>query len=124
MNLYELISDLIAAVRENTAAIQGKAATGEKSAAATTEKASTGTKATGTKATKPKGPSKEEMVAKVTEVKEKLGAAEAKAIIKEIGGVDKMGEIAADKYAAVFQAAADKLAEADNAGGDDEDDGL
>lgn len=89
--------------------------------------AATGTKTTKTSKTKtdtkPAGPSREEMVAALTEVKEKFGAAEAKAIITKVGAA-KMAEIADDKIGTAFTLAKSKL---EASSGDDDsgdDDGL
>lgn len=124
MNLEQLLQGVIEALNANTAALQ--AANG--GAAASTGTAATGAKA-GAKAgaktktdTKPAGPSREEMVAALTEVKEKFGAAEAKAIITKVGAA-KMAEIADDKIGTAFTLAKAKL-DADAAGGDDDDDGI
>jgi hypothetical protein len=44
------------------------------------------------------------------EVKEKKGTPAAKALIKDVGGVDKMADIPEDKFDAVFDAATKQLA--------------
>lgn len=125
--LEKLIQDLIAALNANTAAHMGNggAASTDKPAASTDKPA--GGKAAGGKAApkakeEPAGPTVEEMQAALGQVKEKFGAAEAKAIIKSFGKVEKMGEIPADKVKAVFDAATAKLAPADTTATDDDDD--
>ena len=71
------------------------------------------------KAAAPKKPanehSKEEMVAALTELKDTKGKDAAKAVIKDVGGVDKMADIPDEKIDAVYSAA--KAAMED--GGDD-----
>jgi hypothetical protein len=49
--------------------------------------------------------SKEEMVAALTELKDTKGKDAAKAVIKDVGGVDKMADIPDDKIDAVYEAA-------------------
>lgn len=106
MSIEEALSKLTAAVEANTAALLG----GGKSAAAPAgEKA-----ASTTKPSKPAGytaqHSHEEMAAALGEVKEKFGAPAAKAIIKEVGGKDKMAEITDPKAIdATYDAAKAKL---------------
>jgi hypothetical protein len=115
------IKALIAAL--GGANLSSAASTGTVADAGTT----TGTKSTGkgtkTKTQEKAGPTREEMVAALTEVKEKFGAAEAKAIISKVGAT-KMAEIADDKIGTAFTLAKSKLeaSSADDAA--DEDDGL
>lgn len=71
----------------------------------------------------PKGASREDMVAALTEVKEKFGAAEARAIITEVGAA-KMAEIADGKVDAAFKLAKAKLEATDDESGSGDDDGL
>ena len=106
MSLEDAIAKLTAALEANTAAHAGGAS---KPAAATSA-------STSTKATKPAGytaqHSHEEMAAALGEVKEKFGAPAAKAIIKEVGGKDKMAEITDPKTIdATYDAAKAKLQE-------------
>lgn len=118
--IEQLIKELIAALNANTAAQGGAAAASTDAGAATTTK-TTGKAGAKTKTTPP-GPTREEMVASLTEVKEKFGAAEAKAIITKVGAA-KMADIADDKIGTAFTLAKAKL-EADAAAGDDDDDGI
>lgn len=120
MNIYELIAANTAALEANTAALLGgkAAATTNKPAAAETKAATTKT----TKAAASKGPSREDMVTALTQVKEQFGAAEAKAIIKKLGA-EKMADIDDDQIEKGFKLASAKLA-AETATASDEDDGL
>lgn len=124
MSLEQNIAELNTNIKALVAAL---AAGGSVSAASTgtgtaADAGTTGTKTTGKGKTKPPaGPSREEMVAALTEVKEKFGAAEAKAIITKVGA-GKMAEIADDKIGTAFTLAKAKL-EAD-AATDDDDDGI
>lgn len=125
MAIEVLIQSLIEALNANTAALTGGAAASTTStAAADTAKTTT---AAGGKTTKPKtttapkGPSREEVVALLTKIKDERGAAEAKPLI-EAAGVKKMAEIPDDKLKSVFDAATALLAGgADDSGDDDGD---
>lgn len=124
MAIEVLIQSLIEALNANTAALTGGAAASTTStAAADTAKTTT---AAGGKTTKPKtttapkGPSREEVVALLTKIKDERGAAEAKPLI-EAAGVKKMAEIPDDKLKSVFEAATALLAGGDDAGDDDGD---
>ena len=112
MSLEQKIEELTAAVTALTAAMKGGAAAGAALAATKAEKAS------GAKAEKAAGyeakHSREEMQAALGEVKEKCGTPAAKAIIKDVGGVDKMAEITDPKVIdKVYDAAKAKLEEAE-----------
>ena len=116
MSLEQKIEELTAAVTALTAAMKGGAAP----AAAKAEKASDAKaeKASDAKAEKAAGyeakHSREEMQAALGEVKEKCGTPAAKAIIKDVGGVDKMAEITDPKVIdKVYDAAKAKLEEAE-----------
>jgi hypothetical protein len=103
MSLEEAIVKLTAAVEANTAALAGASK-------------STPSAGTSAKSTKPAGytaqHTHEEMAAALGEVKEKFGAPAAKAIIKEVGGKDKMAEITDPKTIdATYDAAKAKLQE-------------
>jgi len=110
------------------ALIAALAAAGTVSAASTGTAADAGTATTTktstakgkTKTAEKSGPTREEMVAALTEVKEKFGAAEAKAIITKVGAA-KMAEIADDKIGSAFTLAKAKL-EASSADDDNNDD--
>lgn len=121
--IEQLIKDLIAALNANTAAQGGTAAAASTDAGTTTGTKTAGAKAGakgGKAADKPAGPSREEMVAALTEVKEKFGAAEAKAIITKVGA-DKMANIDDAKIGTAFTLAKAKLEAADDdTGGDDD----
>ncbi len=110
MSLEQKIEALTAAVETLTAAIKsGGVSTG----AAKPSKAEK-------PAAEPKGyeakHTKEEMQAALGEVKEKAGAPVAKAIIKDVGKVEKMAEITDPKIIdEVYEAAKKKLAEIEEA---------
>ena len=106
MSIEEALSKLTAAVEANTAALLGAGST--KAAAPASEKAaSTGKSKPAAYEAKH---SHEEMAAALGEVKEKFGAPAAKAIIKEVGGKDKMAEITDPKTIdATYDAAKAKL---------------
>lgn len=117
-NIKALIAALGAAGSVSTAS------TGTAADAGTTSTAKSTGKGTKTKAdTKPAGPSREEMVAALTEVKEKFGAAEAKAIITKVGAA-KMAEIADDKIGTAFTLAKSKLEATTGDDDSGDDDGL
>jgi hypothetical protein len=115
-NIKALIAALGAAGSVSTASTGTAAADAGASTTKTSKTSKTKTD------TKPAGPSREEMVAALTEVKEKFGAAEAKAIITKVGAA-KMAEIADDKISAAFTLAKSKL-EASAETDDDDNDGL
>lgn len=121
MAIEVLIQSLIEALNANTAALTGGAAASTTSTAAD-KPATTGKTTTGktTKTTTPKGPTREEVVALLTKIKDERGAAEAKPLI-EAAGVKKMAEIPDDKLKSVFEAATALLAGGDDAGDDDGD---
>ena len=121
-----LIQNLNAALNANTAALGGAAASTDNVAAdaaatATTGKTTGKTTTTGKgKTTAPKGPTREEVVALLTKIKDEQGAAEAKPLVA-LAGVAKMAEIPDDKLKLVFDAATKKLAGEDDDAGDDGD---
>lgn len=120
MAIEVLIQSLIEALNANTAALTGGAAASTSTAAdkpATTGKTTTGKT---TKTTTPKGPTREEVVALLTKIKDERGAAEAKPLI-EAAGVKKMAEIPDDKLKSVFDAATALLAGEPDGGEDDGD---
>jgi hypothetical protein len=115
------MKQLIAALAAAGTVSAASTGTAADAGAATTTKTST---AKGkTKTAEKAGPTREEMVAALTEVKEKFGAAEAKAIISKAGAA-KMAEIADDKIAATFTLAKAKLEASSADETDPEDDGL
>jgi hypothetical protein len=125
MSLEQALNDNTATMKQLIAAL---AAAGTVSAASTGTAADAGTATTTktstakgkTKTAEKSGPTREEMVAALTEVKEKFGAAEAKAIITKVGAA-KMAEIADDKIGSAFTLAKAKL-EASSADDDNNDD--
>jgi hypothetical protein len=124
MSIEQLLTD----VNTNLKALVAALAAGGSVSAASTGTADTGTaKTTGTKGkgktAEKTGPTREEMVAALTEVKEKFGAAEAKAIITKVGAA-KMAEIADDKISSAFTLAKTKLEAASADDTQEEDDGL
>lgn len=124
MNLEQLLQGVIEALNANTAALQAAGGGAATTTGTTTKTTGTGTKTTGKTSTKtadkPAGPTREEMVAALTEVKEKFGAAEAKAIITKVGA-EKMAGIEDAKIGTAFTLAKAKLEAADDdTGGDDD----
>lgn len=124
MDLNKLLEALIAntaALTAHTAALGGAAA-GTKPAAA----AAASTAKPGAKPAAKKGATKEQMTTALNELKEKFGADEAKTIIKDVGGVEKLGQMPDDKVDEVCKAAVARLAEleAAPAAGAEDDDGL
>ena len=111
MSFDAQITELNTNIKALIAAL-GAASTGTASAAAADTGTASTAKSTGTKGksktAEKAGPTREEMVAALTEVKEKFGAAEAKAIISK-AGASKMAEIADDKIGAAFTLAKAKL---------------
>lgn len=122
MDLNEFGTKLIGLL-ERIAVATEKAAGG--AAAPAKETKSTPTKSTPTKETKKK-PTKsyDEMSAALLALKEAHGGPEAKAIISDVGGVEKMADIPEDKFDAVFKAAEERLAELNDEGGEETGDGL
>lgn len=123
MTIEALLSDLIAAVNANTAALKAASvATGT-----TTTSADEGTATKSAKADKGKGDgkkadapaaakggkySKEQMTAALNEVKEKINVAAAKGLITEVGKAAKMADINDPEVIdAVYEAAKAKLEE-------------
>ena len=119
--IENLIRALIASLDANTAAHGGTvpadstgAADAAETTAATTTTAgkttgkTTAGKTTG-KTTTPKGPTREEVVALLTKIKDENGASEAKPLVA-LAGVVKMAEIPDDKLKIVFDAATAYLA--------------
>lgn len=105
MSLEDAIAKLTAAVEANTAALKGGSA--GKSGGASTKTGDAGYTAKHTK---------EAMQTALNSVKEKLGTPAAKALIKEVGGADKMADITdPKKIDEVTEAANKKLAEAEEA---------
>lgn len=104
MSLEQAIEKLTAAVEANTAAL--KAGGGAKGGSGKSETASdSGYKAKHDKAA---------MQAALNEVKEKLGTPAAKALIKDVGGADKMADITdPKKIDEVYEAAKKKLEDGD-----------
>lgn len=119
--IENLIRALIASLDANTAAhggtvpadSTGAADAAETTAATTTTagkttgKTTTGKTTTG-KTTTPKGPTREEVVALLTKIKDENGASEAKPLVA-LAGVVKMAEIPDDKLKLVFDAATEYL---------------
>ena len=122
MAIEVLLQSLIEAINANTAALGGAAASTTAGETTATKTTTTGKTTTGknTKTAAPKGPTREEVVALLTKIKDERGAAEAKPLI-EAAGVKKMAEIPDDKLKSVFEAATALLAGGDDAGDDDGD---
>jgi hypothetical protein len=110
MSLEQKIEELTAAVTALTAAMKAGGAAPASAKATKAEKPAAAEKPAGYEAKH----SREEMQAALGEVKEKCGTPAAKAIIKDVGGVDKMAEITDPKVIdKVYEAAKAKLEEAD-----------
>lgn len=111
MSIETLLQNLIDAVNANTAAIKaaGTAATAE-TPTATAEK-QTRTRAKKDEAAKPAGPkhTKAEMQAALNEVREAMGTAKAKELIKN-AGFDKLADVTEDKFDELYDAAKALLA--------------
>lgn len=116
--IEEKLDALTAALTANTAALL-KAGGGTAAAGTTT---GGGKGKGGGKAADPKV-NQDQMNAALIKLKDKFGMDEAKAIIKEHGKVDKMGEIKPAQYEAVYTAAVARYEELES-GGSSEDDGL
>lgn len=119
MTIEQLIAANTAALEANTAALlkSGGSTTG---AGKTTGGSTAGAGKTTTTAKGPKN-TRESMVAALQKVKEEKSKEEAKALISEVGGVEKMADIPEGKIDAVYDAAVKKLAEesAPEGGSDD-----
>lgn len=127
MSIEQALADLTAAVQANTEALKAVAAGGTtakteatptKSAKA--DKAQAGNK--GDSSTTAGEPSKggkftkEQMTAALNDVKEKLGVASAKELIKTVGKAEKMADITdPERIDATYEAAKVKLTEAEEA---------
>lgn len=135
MSIDKLASDLIAAFHANTEALKALTAamqSGGSAASAPVAAAETETKATAevkpTRARKSaaeKGDAytpkytQSEMQAAVNEVKNEFGTAEAKRLIKEVGGHDRLADVVDPKAIdALYEAARAKIEE----GGEEDDD--
>lgn len=120
MSIETLLQNLIDAVNANTAALQGA---GKPVAAATGDAEKT--TRTRTKKEETKAPastrSKAEMQAAVNEVKEALGTAKAKELIKK-AGFDRLADVTEDKYDELYDSA--KALLTTDGVGEQEDDGL
>lgn len=121
MSIENLLTSLIAAVEANTAALTGKAATAKKAPAAEEGEEETPAKKAPAKKPAAKAVTKEDVLPKLTEVKERFGSDAAKALVKKHGGAEKLADVEDGKFAAILKAANDKLAEDDaDTGGDDD----
>lgn len=119
MSIDVQIAALIAALNANTEALK---AAGGSAPAATTEKA-TKAKAEKTKDETPKI-TQEQVNAALIKIKDDFGMPEAKKIITDVGGVEKMAEIKPAEYQAVYDAAVAKHAELSAGGSSEDDDGM
>lgn len=108
MSIEQKIEALIAALEANTAALKA----GGAAAPAAGKPAATSTTKTVKETAKPASTNtREAMQALLKKVKEEKSADDAKGIIKEVGGVEKMADIPEDKIDAVFDAATAALEE-------------
>lgn len=113
MSIEKALEDLKAAIDANTAAllkvtgetISSPPETAEKPAAEGKRGPGRPPKADKEETKKPSGVDRSAMQAALNEVKEAKGVAEAKRLIKEEGGVDKMADIPDGKVQAVYDAA-------------------
>jgi len=125
MSIEQQLTELNTNIKALVAAIGsiqgGAAAAGTAAAASTTKPAASGKGKTSTAKETPPSVSVDEMQGALGKVKEKYDAATAKAIIKSVGGVEKMNEIPTDKVQAVYDAATKKLAEEEQTSTDDGD---
>lgn len=116
MSLEQAVIDLTVALNANTAALQGaKAAAAPAAASAPAAGKGAAAKGKDAPAPAPAAPKnkyeREEMAGLLAQVKEKFEAPAAKAIIKDVGGVEKLVAIPEDKIDAVYEAAKAKLEE-------------
>lgn len=107
MSIEQAIAANTAALEALTAALVATAKLAPTGGAAADKPA--GTKPAGTKPATPKGPTREEMIAVLTKLKDDQGAEAAKAVVKEKGGVAKMADIPDGKIKAVYDEAKAKL---------------
>lgn len=117
MSILENLLAAITELNETIKATTGLAPTGGEKAAP----AKPGKPAAASKPEAPKGPTREEVVALMGEVKDKFDVPTAKALVKKYGKADKLVDAADSTLAAIFKAATEKLAE-EPAG--EEDDGV
>lgn len=111
MSILENLLAAITELNETIKATTGLAPTTGTSAKTDTKSAAkTDTKAAA-KEEKPKGPTREEVVAIMGEVKDKFDVPTAKALVKKYGKADKLVDAADSTLAAIFKAATEKLAE-------------
>lgn len=104
MTLEAALATLTAAIEANTAALKaGSGASTAKPAATSTAKPAATAKA------KPKHTQAETQAA-LQKTRDEVGKDEAKRIIKDVGGVDKMADIPEANYDAVFDACEAALA--------------
>lgn len=113
MSIEALLSEVRDALNRNTEALLGAAKTANGTAGQTGDKSETKTTATRTKTEKKDEPkiTQDQVNAALIKIKDEFGFDEAKLIIKEVGKVEKMGEIKAAQYQAVFDAAVAKYDE-------------
>lgn len=109
MSIEQKIEALTAALEANTAAL--KAAGGTTAAAPAATKPAAAAKTVKEPAKPACVNTREAMQALLKKVKEEKSADDAKGIIKEVGGVEKMADIPEDKIDAVFDAATAALEE-------------
>ena len=114
-SIEELITELTAAVKANTAALKGGASSGD------TKSSTTSTKTTNNKppATTTKGKrTVEEASALIQKINDEHGKEEARGVLRACG-IGKLAELTTALADKVFKAATEKLAELDS-GSDDE----
>jgi hypothetical protein len=111
MSIENALQALTVAVEANTAALKGGAP-----AAATGDKPTT--KARGKAGVKPSH-SRSELVAVMSELREAQGASVAKAMIKEVGGSDKLADVPDANVDALFEAGKKALGNEDENGSGD-----
>jgi len=127
MSIENQIAELKAAVVELTATLKAVSAAGQAAGSTATAGATTDSdkakkngagNSKGGAGSKKSSVSREEMQALLLRVKESIGQKEAKKIVTEVGGVDKMAEIQEAKFDAVVAACNELLEPGDGDNGD------
>ncbi len=109
MGIEAKIDELVAALNRNTEALAGAAAPAGKTKTTNTNKKTEAPKV-----------SQDEVNAALLKLKEAHGIDEAKAIVKKVGKVDKMGEIKPADYKAVYDAAVARFEELEGGAGEED----
>ncbi len=121
MSIETLLSELKESIDRNTEALMK--AGGTVAAAASDKPSGRGRGAKAEKEAEAPKITQEQVNAALIKLKDDFGMPEAKKVITEVGGVEKMAEIKPAKYQAVYDAAVARhaeLTEGGGAGGEDE----